>query len=781
MIYWLKYFFSNRATDSSTGARLTTRQYLFALAAFLSVGLLYLFCPWTHLHPQVWSDLAYALGLKSDLSAEHGLWCYCVSSLIRLAPNHLPLLLHLLGALSGAFCAGVMYLLLCMLQPLVFRSYSRSVVRVRLLLDLMTLALVWLLALSEGYWNICRFFTVQTSLLLLVMIVVLMQVLFLATARIRCLLVCYFVTGLLAGGSALGILLLIAVQIVFAVVRRRSCRHVFASWGQQGGYADDEGRPDGRTERFMPLLNPLIAERLKTPCAVMFLLGFVLSALADICFAMRMPGVAAGDVLMNSLQVYVDDLLSYADALDIIKVSVLIFLPLAANLWFCRQATDTEKFLPRHLSFLYLITAVVAYTQISGFSGLWFWMWKGSPLMPSSPLYLALTSFLAILVVSVSLVVFLVDATCRDFLSLVGNSGSDGDLLVKEASAVLGHSVALGSRRLMHVKGVIFLGLVLVLCALSLPARRQLPQRIVMDAIIDYLDEVVREARDCDWLVTDGAFDDALRLAFYKGGSPAALVSSAEGRRLGEEAGSRIGWTTDLPWCNFAGGWDFSGLVARRNVDGAEARESSRRVKELAERFVAFDRNGTLRQVPDRFLKRASDVIKWQLARTLVMRLQTTDGRSSAGEVQDLESLVRALDGGNASLQAVLTKYRRDGAQASVVLTPEEGLAVAVNRGDFNLARRYADIVLSAEPGHPLALYAKGMIFLEDDRCAQAAEVLKQVAAEWPDEPAVLNNLAVALSRAGRSQEAQAWMRKAVALPRADSVVRTNAKEILGR
>lgn len=777
MISLTKFLFG-AGSDLSPWSHLSRREWLLALLAFVSVLTMYMINPWVHLHPQVWGDLVSALALKDGIMPEHGLWRCFVNLLVNLSPDNLPYILHLAGALSGAFSAAVMYLLLCMLYPLMFKLYTTELVRIRLLVDFLALGVVWMLALSEGFWNIFRFFTVQTSLLLLVMIVGLTLILFLTTSRIRHLLACYFITGLLAGGSALGIFLLLVVRFVFFVVKRRWCQRRFATVGGVG-HSTTASPSDAISRPRMLLMNPLIVERLKTPCALAFLFGFLMCALTDVGFALHLPGASLGTVLKDSMLVYWVDLVSYADALDFVKVMLLVGLPLVANLWFCRQATDTETFLPRYLSCLYLVTALVAYTQLSGFSQLWFWTWPGSPLRPSSPLFLAVVSFCTVLVVATSLIVFVVDVCCRDFATIIHNLCPDSDAFQREADAVLGHAIAAGSHHILVVKGLGFMGLVLLLCALAVPSRRQEPQRAIMSAIHDFGVETAREAAGCGgYLVTNGALDDALFLRLYRMGSSVKIISAKEARDLEGEDAVRTGWMTDLLRCHFAGGWDFSGLVARRNNVVRDAAESRRRVRVLAERFVAMEQDGTLASTPDRFLKNAVCVIMWHLARVLNMQLQTCEEELSPVEVTNLERLVRELDRSNAALQRVLVRLGGDGTQSSVVLTPQEGLAIAINRSDLELARRYVDIVLDADPGNVLALYAQGMLLLKDERPVRAAAVLKRVAEKWPDEPAVLNNLAVALSRAGRREEACEWIRKAEAHPHAPEAVKANAAEI---
>ena len=107
-------------------------------------------------------------------------------------------------------------------------------------------------------------------------------------------------------------------------------------------------------------------------------------------------------------------------------------------------------------------------------------------------------------------------------------------------------------------------------------------------------------------------------------------------------------------------------------------------------------------------------------------------------------------------------------------LTPREGLRIALERADFALARRYATPILTADPAHPDANFGMGMSYFVEEKFTQAETYLKKALERRPEEPALLNNLAICCYRTARLKEALAYAEKALArLPDAPAVRKT--------
>jgi tetratricopeptide (TPR) repeat protein len=110
-------------------------------------------------------------------------------------------------------------------------------------------------------------------------------------------------------------------------------------------------------------------------------------------------------------------------------------------------------------------------------------------------------------------------------------------------------------------------------------------------------------------------------------------------------------------------------------------------------------------------------------------------------------------------------------------LTPREGLRLALARADFKMARSFAKTVLSSDPDNAQANFALGMGYFLEERYPLAESHLKRCLEKKPNEPAVLNNLAVIALRLGRANEALEYAQRAFeAAPESADINRTLEK-----
>jgi Flp pilus assembly protein TadD len=100
--------------------------------------------------------------------------------------------------------------------------------------------------------------------------------------------------------------------------------------------------------------------------------------------------------------------------------------------------------------------------------------------------------------------------------------------------------------------------------------------------------------------------------------------------------------------------------------------------------------------------------------------------------------------------------------------------------GDDALARREYRRALRLEPDHGLARFNLGNLEAKRARWSRAEPLYRRALRERPDDPDVMNNLAVVLVRRGRSlEEAEGLARRAVSLGGArDSVYRSTLAEV---
>ncbi len=88
----------------------------------------------------------------------------------------------------------------------------------------------------------------------------------------------------------------------------------------------------------------------------------------------------------------------------------------------------------------------------------------------------------------------------------------------------------------------------------------------------------------------------------------------------------------------------------------------------------------------------------------------------------------------------------------------------ALERGDLQAADGLVKAVLQAHPEHAQALHLKGLVLRRVGRVADAVEIFNRSLAANEDQPAVYNNLGIALASLGRREEAEESYRQALKL-----------------
>jgi Flp pilus assembly protein TadD len=118
------------------------------------------------------------------------------------------------------------------------------------------------------------------------------------------------------------------------------------------------------------------------------------------------------------------------------------------------------------------------------------------------------------------------------------------------------------------------------------------------------------------------------------------------------------------------------------------------------------------------------------------------------------------------------------GTQRGMRLTPREGLNLGLKRADFKLARSYARQVLASDDTDLAANFALGMGYFTEKQYGRAETHLKKCLVKAPQEPAVLNNLAIVLLRLERFDEAETNAVKALDLLPDSPEIKTTLRHI---
>jgi tetratricopeptide (TPR) repeat protein len=136
--------------------------------------------------------------------------------------------------------------------------------------------------------------------------------------------------------------------------------------------------------------------------------------------------------------------------------------------------------------------------------------------------------------------------------------------------------------------------------------------------------------------------------------------------------------------------------------------------------------------------------------------------------------LADALDAKNVAYGRIRKQMDWVGQQKGMRLTPREGLKIGLDRADFRLARTFAQQVLVSDPENTRANFAMGMGYFVDEQYGRAEVYLKRALVRSPNEPAALNNLAIAQLRLGKLAEAETNATKALkAFPTSKEIKKT--------
>ena len=171
------------------------------------------------------------------------------------------------------------------------------------------------------------------------------------------------------------------------------------------------------------------------------------------------------------------------------------------------------------------------------------------------------------------------------------------------------------------------------------------------------------------------------------------------------------------------------------------------------------------------------DALLWRAARIAGERAERQAASKSPDAAELERQEMRRLDGLNASLRAQGEVVEQMLPTEKLVLTAREALDVALRRADFELARRYAGEVLAGAPEDPAANFALGMAHLEAKEYFRASVCFEKALRKNPNEPAALNNIAIAYMKLGQGEKALGFAERAAKVhPKSAEIRRTLAE-----
>ena len=776
------------------------------------------------LHPAFWSGVAVASGARPPDTAASGLGL----ALAKVAFEQLGVergvsLLMRLGHVVGALIAGLSFLL--MRGTFSARLSVKPEELLTLSTSLRWFAVVGTLAFacSEALWIRMQFLSDELLCLLLGVVAIVAFDRFRRHRSLGWHCLCSFATGLLAAETPIGFVLAAGIFLW----DRRERKMYWARRGALSVLVRDPNDPDaspsgkradavvsfnaGKADDPMAFFDEELEEEIKKMsfeqetwfAGLIFLTGLVAALTIGGRAFCELGGLTVEDrttweypmVLITS---WYRQMRPLVQPFNLLFSSVLLLFPFCIAYVLVPHATDEESKFRPVTSLLIVLTGVVAWLQLSPFAGCWYWTWdlQGGGEPPVS---------------------------LRAFMAFFGASALMAALQV--ACCVCRRQV-LGARKIMVEEGKAlarmrwlcrwFLAAVAVaVVALSVNGRRQPDIRKKLGLVGEYVKTFADQAKGFGWIFTDGSFDDALSIWLRAQGEdephPLSMMSGRNAyavclrtRAAADDEDRRVlkvgsletlrFWAAErkerlarvamqlgfevLVKCHVTGARSAGLMVRIGTPDDEEAfNRADDAVRKLCEKAVAIadatPSGGFDREVADKF-----DFVLWRLARMAELRmkqhLHKEDGAAAARE----RELAKRLDAANGPYRLLKSKLERRENDASFVLSPQEGLEIALKRGDFNLARPYANRMLRLNPSDPNANFAIGMWAIENRLYGIALTYLETALSNRPDEPSILNNLAMVHFKLGNLEKAQHHIEHAAKVNPQSKEIQQNLKRI---
>ncbi len=733
------------------------------------------------LHPSVWGDVAVAAGLRPPANPFPGLYRLIVGALFECLPAGRALdALPYLGRLAVSASALFVYLVFRDMLPTPLRVQAHMVRLGGHVGRLAAFLAALLFTCSDPVWRAGQTFSPVSLFLLQTTGAGCLFFRFVRTGSIYSLYGCCAVLGMVCADATLGFALtaLVAAGVSLSI---RSAR-------------DPDAPP------VNPLVDGLVRAVVFRRLSYVWTFFFVLAVGTNVWRFVVQDGLAATGhqgvpgLLFEYFRGVYEATRGAATGPGWLFILLLALAPFVFAIRLLPRAWDDDRFLPWGVGVVYALIGVVALSQLAGASKLWFWTWMGPRrTMVDSDMLLACVLLLDVVSVVFALAVFGVDAICRNYRRIARQHYPDA--VLESASEQMTES--LGRTRVWRKR--IFGMLVCAVPLLVVPGRILSTERGMARIISESAGETLREAEGCEMIFTDGAFDELLELEALRLGRPTVCLSlmaantprermirqrmarDDEDRALLEtDAASALrSWVATKPERLGKSAVQVGFELWRRarrplpailgfvavpgGVTDAARLRARDAYTEIGDAAFALAQRGDVEFVADRALRRKFPFVLWRLSRLAQMRSRVADEAGNRAEAFREAARADELDAVNAQVQ----KMRQDmdwlKKQNGGQLSPREGLVIGLARADFALAGRYAAPVLRADPDEPRANFAMGMMFYQDERYSCAERYLVRCLKRRPDEPAVLNNLAIVQIKLGKLDDAEANVRRALA------------------
>ncbi len=752
-------------------------------AAFLSVF------PFPFLAPETWGDAAVAAALRPPETIFPSFHHVIARAFFRFGGMEGGLLaMRLTGRLLAALSCAMVFLFLRSVFSMLMRSRLRYAPLRYFTMRMASLVGAMLYICADPVWRAGQTFSSSGVLMLLTTATMYWFASFLLNGRMRSVYLAMFAVGLLSSETTFGFLLLVLCWAAYHLALARAA-----------------------VSLDFPMLNPVVSSSAKWRVTFLYVAGLMVGIAVNCVFFTMSGGLAAcgagpGDMPLMYVATWWN-LISSNFTFGLVPAFIVALLPCVLTAVQLGRAIDDEQFLPYHIGALFLISALVCYSQFSMLPPLWFWNWSDLTQI-ASPFLLQTVMLAAACAVAFGIAVFGCDMLCRNvrrlaqqrFAELHTDEGAEATTIAYERRGRRGARFA-------------FVVIVVLVALGVLPARRLERTRAMLGLIEDYAREVIEECGPVKWIFTDGSFDPRLEIEAARRGKTLYALSMMAGNApyqqflrlrgssdLEDRTALAMGapmalrtWMRDKPARMEMAAiqlgfelWDrdgkqtpsCSGVLSRpMGMPEEERLEGVKRCNLLADRVLSFYADGGPSKMAGRFVKELFLFVQWRISRLARMRAKRADfAGDTALAIRDKE-LSDKLDDSNESLQTILKMVEKARQTALKQVTPREGLQLALARADFGMAERYARSVLDSDPDDPAANFGTGMCYFMQKQYSRAEEYIRRVLVKKPREAAAWNNLAMIYLYTDRSEEGLVHAKKALEIvPESTAVMDTIRK-----
>lgn len=715
--------------------------------------------------PDLMENLAVAAGLRPPTGTTSLLWQYVAAPLCRnFGVSGAETVLRVAGHVSLGALAVLVVVLFEMLVPASLRRGEHVAWWWRAWVRFVLFQGGAIFCCSDPVWRTFRWFSPASLQALLVVLTVIFVIGYFKSGRRSKLLAAFAVMGLLTADTPVGALM-VAGFVALLYVRWR----LYGVWTAAPKQEEN------------PLANALLPWRL----TLSFMAGMVAGEALEIYAFAAHDGLAAfgwtwGDYALKFPINYLKALLAACSPAGMFIFFAVAVCPVLTEFGFIKRAADDETHLAYLDGVMFLICGLIAFSQLSGASSLWFWTWAGERGCVRDDVLKCVAAFLCSLAVMWALSVFTIELYLRNFRRIL-------TLRFQDAAESAGADKAFASmNRLQRIIRIVFLFLPVLILGCVVPFRAQRLERAMLGVVVDAAREAADECRDVECLFTDGGLDAAVELAaaekgrrlialslmgapeepreiylrtrgvtnaedkvLLKSGAPDALRTWVRTRPdKAKEYAVQIGfelWQRDrrpMP--------DFSGLVARPKGFSTEDMErGAEAARSLSRRILAICKEGDPDKSVDRSLRDAFFFVLWRLSVFARHRANVYDGRGQMELALEETHLADELDKKNVAFDRIRAWMAWANNRKLERMTAREDLEMRIRQRDFAHARPSALSILEIAPDDPSANWAIGMDFFMQGQYARARTYLERCLKTRPNDPAVLNNLAQCRLRQG--------------------------------